>query len=191
MILVRDDIPYSRVGNQYRPPTPDHSSYVAASRIFTPDKSPILLIDVYSPPARWSAGQGTQEQTFQPEGLPAGPGTIIAGDLNAHAHVWDPHQPEDALGRHIEDWMLDTTLTCLNDGAPTRLNPATGGRSAPDVTLVSADLAGGATWKTDPDIGSDHLPINHRDSTGQTKEKRARPPRHEEGEMGGVQPRGG
>ncbi|KAF0297262.1 RNA-directed DNA polymerase from mobile element jockey [Amphibalanus amphitrite] len=34
-----------------------------------------------------------------------------------------------------------------------------GGRSTPDLTLVSGDLAGGAEWETGPGLGSDHLPI--------------------------------
>ena len=79
--------------------------------------------------------------------------------MNAHAAAWDPHQPEDPLGRAIEEWSCDTSLTILNDGSATRMNPATGGSSAPDVTLASGGLGGGATWETGAGIGSDHLPI--------------------------------
>ena len=120
----------------------------------------VLVINVYSPPPRWTAGQGTQEQAFQPEGLLEDNNRIVAGDVNAHSHVWDPHQPEDAQGHRIEDWIQGANMTCLNDGAPTRVNPATGGRSAPDVTLVSASLSGSAEWSTASNMGSDHLPIN-------------------------------
>ena len=39
------------------------------------------------------------------------------------------------------------------------MNPATGGSSAPDVTLASCGLADGTTWETGQGIGSDHLPV--------------------------------
>ena len=158
MILTREDVSFSKIGNAYRPTAPDQS-YVAAARIFTRGKQSILVINVYSPPARWTAGQGTQEQTFQPESLLVDANRIVAGDVNAHSHTWDPHQPEDAQGHRIEDWILTAGMSCLNDGAPTRVNPATGGKSAPDITVVSASLAGGATWSTTDNMGSDHLPV--------------------------------
>ena len=41
--------------------------------------------------------------------------SIVASDVNAHAHAWDPHQPEDPLGRQIEDWSVDESLTILKD----------------------------------------------------------------------------
>ena len=50
-------------------------------------------------------------------------------------------------------------MTCLNTGTATRINPATGDGSTPDVTFVTGGLAGGATWQVDQSIGSDHLPI--------------------------------
>ena len=39
------------------------------------------------------------------------------------------------------------------------MNPATGGGSAPDITLATADLATSLSWETDKGMGSDHLPI--------------------------------
>ena len=127
MILTREDVSYSRIDNPYRPDSPDPHSYVAAARIYTSKKSSFLVVNVYSPPARWMAGQGTQEQTFQPEGILTDPNIIVAGDFNAHSHVWDPYQREDAQGHRIEDWALTAGLSCINDGTPTRFNPATGG----------------------------------------------------------------
>ena len=143
MILTREDVSFSMIANAYQPTAPDQSSYVAAARIHTRGRQSTLVINVYSPPARSTAGQGTQEQTFQPECLMVDANRIVAGDVNAHSHVWDPHQPEDAQGHRIEEWILTPGMSCLNDGAPTRLNPATGGRSAPDITVASANLSGG------------------------------------------------
>ncbi|KAF0305876.1 hypothetical protein FJT64_022560 [Amphibalanus amphitrite] len=85
--------------------------------------------------------------------------TIIGGDVNAHNNSWDIHQPEDAEGHAIEAWAIERGLTIANSGQHTRVNPSTGGRSTPDLTLVSGDLAGGAEWETGPGLGSDHLPI--------------------------------
>ncbi|KAF0313093.1 putative RNA-directed DNA polymerase from transposon BS [Amphibalanus amphitrite] len=85
--------------------------------------------------------------------------TIIGGDVNAHNNSWDIHQPEDAEGHAIEAWATERGLTIANSGQHTRVNPSTGGRSTPDLTLVSGDLAGGAEWETGPGLGSDHLPI--------------------------------
>lgn len=159
MILVREQLAFSRDTARYAPPEPDQETYIAATKIYPPGTPPLHILNVYSPPARWTAGQGTQAQPFQPEHLFLPPRCIVAGDFNAHSHAWDPHQPEDPLGRSIEDWCVDASLIALNDGSATRINPATGGLSAPDITLATADIAGGANWSTGEGMGSDHLPI--------------------------------
>jgi hypothetical protein len=46
-----------------------------------------------------------------------------------------------------EEWIMDNDLISLNDGSRTRINRATKGESAPDVTLVHYSLVTGATWK--------------------------------------------
>ena len=170
--LVREDLPFTRDPAAYAPREPDPHSYVAATRIHPRGLQAITVWNVYVPPARWAAGQGTQAQSFQPEGLSLAPNTFVGGDVNAHAAVWDPHQPEDALGRTIEEWSCDMSLTILNDGSATRMNPATGGSSAPDVTFATGGLAGGATWTTGSGIGSDHLPITTTIPTAPPKPER-------------------
>jgi ribonuclease HI len=55
--------------------------------------------------------------------------------------------------------MAREDLSCLNDGSPTRINRATGGMSAPDVTLVHSDQAGRCEWSCLPPLDSDHFPI--------------------------------
>ena len=131
MTLVREDLPFTRDPAEYAPREPDQYSYVAATKIHPHGLSAITVWNIYVPPARWAAGQGTQAQSFQPDGLLLTPSTIIGGDLNAHAAAWDPYQPEDTLGRLIEEWSCDMSLTILNDGSATRINPASGGGGPP------------------------------------------------------------
>ena len=54
---------------------------------------------------------------------------------------------------------MDNDLITLNDGCGTRVNHATGGESAPDVTLVHNSLLAGTNWKRLPIRGSDHFPL--------------------------------
>jgi hypothetical protein len=159
LTLVREDIPFSTIADPYRPPTPDDNSYCVGTTIHPPKSPSISIINVYAPPARWTAGQGTQRQTIQLSGIATGTRYVVAGDFNAHGRSWDHFQPEDELGRELEDWATQTGLVVMNDSSYTRVNPSTGGRSAPDVTLVSGDMASAATWSTRPSMGSDHLPI--------------------------------
>ncbi|KAF0294379.1 putative RNA-directed DNA polymerase from transposon BS [Amphibalanus amphitrite] len=81
------------------------------------------------------------------------------GDVNAHSDSWDHHQRPSHLGLQIEEWTTDSGLLILNDGSHTRVNPATGGLSTPDITLATADVGATAEWSTQPNLGSDHLPI--------------------------------
>jgi hypothetical protein len=45
---------------------------------------------------------------------------------------------------------MDNELTSLNNGCGTRVNCATTGKSAPDVTLVHNSLVTGTNWKRLP-----------------------------------------
>ena len=79
--------------------------------------------------------------------------------------LWDDSQPRDAFGAILEEWILDNDLISLNDGSNTRVNRAstasiaTGGLSAPDVTMVHSSLGPRTTWKRLELRGSDHLPL--------------------------------
>ena len=159
MTLIKEQLAFSRDVPRYTPAEPDEETFITATKIYPQGTPPLTVINVYSPPARWTPGQGTQAQPLQPGNLALPPRCIVAGDFNAHAHAWDPHQPEDQMGHTIEDWTIGVSLTTLNDGSATRINPATGGLSAPDITLATGDIAGGATWETGEGMGSDHLPI--------------------------------
>ena len=159
MTVIKEQLAFSRDVPRYTPTEPDEETFITATKIYPQDTPPLTVINVYSPPARWTPGQGTRAQPLQPGNLALPQRCIVAGDFNAHAHAWDPHQPEDQMGHTIEDWTIDVSLTTLNDGSATRINPATGGLSAPDITLATGDIARGATWETGEGMGSDHLPI--------------------------------
>ena len=66
---------------------------------------------------------------------------IIAGDFNGHSELWDDNIRGDERGEEILSWGTESNLTILNDGSPTRENPATGAPSSPDVTLADARWA--------------------------------------------------
>ena len=161
MTLVRDDIPYSVSPPCYCPTQPDPNTYCVAVTVHASKALDLTVYNVYAPPARWAAGQGTQEQGLQPSGIRLVHPAVVCGDFNAHSLYWDPHQPETALGEAIEDWAVDNGLAILNDGGHTRQNPSTGGVSAPDVTMISRTFlrSRDATWETQRGLGSDHLPI--------------------------------
>jgi hypothetical protein len=59
----------------------------------------------------------------------------------------------------LEEWIMDSDLISLNDGSKTRVNRATTGKSAPDVTMVYNSLVAGATWKWLETRGSDPYPL--------------------------------
>jgi hypothetical protein len=84
---------------------------------------------------------------------------LLGGNFNAHSPLWDDFQPRDGFGTILEEWIMDNDLISLNYGSWTKINRATRGVSAPDVTLVHNSLVTGATWKQLPIRGSDHLPL--------------------------------
>jgi uncharacterized protein (DUF736 family) len=54
---------------------------------------------------------------------------------------------------------MDNDPIPLNDRSRTRINCATTGESAPDITLVHNSLVTGATWKQLEARESDHYPL--------------------------------
>ena len=100
---------------------------------------------------------GTQEQTLRPELLDVRARSIIGGDLNGHGS-WDPHQPEDGSGQHIDEWVTENNLI-IKTGDKTQINPATGGLSALDAIVATTDITSSKAWSTGVPMGSDHLPI--------------------------------
>ena len=63
------------------------------------------------------------------------------------------------MGGKIEDWLLNNNFSVVNDGSATRVNVGTGGKSAPDITLVHSSWLEKVEWSPTECMGSDHLPI--------------------------------
>ena len=141
----------------------DSTTEILAIDIFARNgKRPTLrVVNLYAPPVL------TNNETIDDRPISLGLNhlqpddrTIICGDANAHHPAWDPHQPSNAAGHALDEWALDHELVSLNTGNATRINPATGGLSAPDVTLVHAGLERRCQWCViDDSMGSDHLPL--------------------------------
>jgi ribonuclease HI len=122
----------------------------------------LRLMNCYEPPRRTGAPNEAPAATDGScglEGLPFDSSTFIGGDLNAHSPLWDAEQPADARGEAIEDWLMRHDAACVNDGSPTRINPATGGLSSPDVSICHPSWLARCQWMPLDELGSDHRPI--------------------------------
>lgn len=152
---IKSDVPYTR-SEAYRDEG-NYSGRMEALSISVKDKGGerYKFVNVYSPPTRVS-GQHSAEGMDQ---LICSKHTLFAGDLNCHSKLWDSVQPEDDGGSALEDWLAHEEFGCANDGSHSRVNPGTGGKSTPDVTLVHNSLLGHVEWECLEGIGSDHRPI--------------------------------
>ena len=112
----------------------------------------LTLNNLYIPP-----GVGVTDLSW----IPVVTNSVFAGDFNGHSPAWDLLQPPDTRGEQILDWSLDNSLECVNDTAPTRLNPGTSGWSTPDITFVTPELTTKTKWAVieETAMGSDHQPI--------------------------------
>jgi hypothetical protein len=84
---------------------------------------------------------------------------LLGGDFNAHSLIWDDSQPRYGYATILEEWIMDNDSISLNDSSKTRINHATTGESAPDVTLVHNSLLAEATWKRLKTQELDHYPL--------------------------------
>ena len=151
--FTKEDIPFITVNHYHGLPDSKLEALII-------DLNPATLhrmtcVNVYRPPSR----RAHQVQDFSTSELPTAQNIIIGGDLNVHASSWDQWQPEDEMGAKLEDWMADNDFGIVNDGSATRVNAGTGGRSAPDVTMVNNFWLDKVEWSTIECMGSDHLPI--------------------------------
>jgi hypothetical protein len=157
MTLVAEHLPYTTLPAAYNNANDPLTDCVTVM-IHPPGEEPLRVSNIYIPPHRWTA-EGMQASPFDPERLPGGPDVIIAGDVNAHGS-WDAFGRQDRLGESLDDWAVGAGMIFANTAAShTRVNPATGGVSAPDVTVIPGRLAGTEDWQVGRPIGSDHLPI--------------------------------
>ena len=145
--LVRSEVPYRVLGS--RSVGGPESLSIAVSTT----EGEIQITNVYRPPTR------VGDALFDPSSLPSGPRAFIGGDFNAHSPLWDPVQPEDAVGQGVVDWLGLSGLQVLNDGSATRVNRVTGGLSSPDLSLAPSGWLSRAEWEVLQEGGSDHSPL--------------------------------
>jgi ribonuclease HI len=159
MILVRDDIPFSRMPSMPRADgVVDALEDLGVSVDIGRVGGRMHFWNVYSPPIRPGPAE-SRSPGFDPQMLPHDDKVFIGGDFNAHSPLWDQNQPDDAMGRALEQWLAETGMLTLNDGTPTRVNLATGGMSSPDLTVMDSSWAGRAEWRVIDGTGSDHSAI--------------------------------
>ena len=84
---------------------------------------------------------------------------MLMGDFNAHHTMWGGDNI-DRNGKTIE-LLLDKHGLCLfNNKTPTYIHPATGKRSALDLTICHPSVFLDFTWGVaDDQCGSDHYPV--------------------------------
>ena len=83
---------------------------------------------------------------------------VITGDFNSH-HPWWGAQRSDSHGKAVFEWVEQIDLVLLNDGSPTRLDPARGIFTCLDLTFTSPKIANKAFWQViDDNWNSDHFP---------------------------------
>ena len=89
------------------------------------------------------------------------------GDFNAHSQVWGCGKL-DPKGKAVEDFINSNNLTLLNSSDITYVHPATGTRTAIDLTVCDPALFLDFEWKVHDDLcGSDHFPILIKNCKGQ------------------------
>ena len=164
-IYVRDGRHFTTLSGPFKP-SADDTTEICGVRLPSASDHGLDLLNIYRPPIH---PDETDDRTdhFDPNLLPSGDNTIVAGDLNAHHPLWDSGCDEaDAIGERIATWLDRVGWTSLNDGRPTFTSYRSGSQTAPDVALCSPAMARRCAWDIGPDLGSDHLPMLLRVRTG-------------------------
>jgi len=100
----------------------------------------VTICSVYLPPSlKWRKAD-TEDLVNQ---LP--PPVLILGDFNAHSTDWGCTNT-DSKGKVIEDFLLQSNLSILNNGSSTYLHPGTGSTSAIDLSICQPSLFLDLSW---------------------------------------------
>ena len=84
---------------------------------------------------------------------------IICADLNAHNEIWDKHVRSDDRGAQLAEAIMDAEGGFLNDAElATPQDPAYGGFSSPDITIVHNGIHHHCDWTPLDSLSSDHRP---------------------------------
>ena len=147
----------------------DKNTDIVAVKIEEGSK-PITCINVYVPPIT-DHRSDSRQQNFDPEKILINKSCLIAGDFNAHSRLWDKNAANtDKVGDILEDWIMNKGLQVLTSGEATRINPATGGKSAPDAAFGHDEIGERCEARIlDDQLGSDHFPIVYEIDIGKRK----------------------
>ena len=159
-ILVRTNIPHSSL---------TLATTIQAVAVRVTLHRIITICSIYLPP---NTAINIQELDDLLNQLPLP--VILMGDFNAHSPLWGC-KDLNSRGRVIEDFINNNNLCLLNEGISTYLHPASGARTAIDITLCSPLLATDFIWSVHDDLcGSDHYPVilkNDKPLASQTVKK--------------------
>lgn len=114
----------------------------------------IVIVNLYNPPNIKLKASNLNEIIKQ-----IGTKYMLIGDFNAQSPRWGSHT-RNFNGKVIDEMLDEKELIVLNDGTVTRCTPPQIGNSAPDLSIVSLNLANKCSWTVlfDP-AQSDHYPI--------------------------------
>ena len=115
---------------------------------------PITICSIYLPPSsRWDHTDLLSLLAQLP------PPVLLMGDFNAHGSLWGC-AATDNKGTEIENLLLNGNLCLLNKKTHTYIHPATGSRSALDLSFCDPSLFLDFSWSVHGDLcGSDHYPV--------------------------------
>jgi hypothetical protein len=81
---------------------------------------------------------------------------IIIGDLNAHDQLWDEKGTPDERGRNLMESLLDIRGVTLHERKKhTRIDPGTGSRTSPDLTIAHETAVHRHSWDTMDKLNSE------------------------------------
>ncbi len=157
--LVHKDVKFSV---EPTPPQLEQDPFLEVLTISIPgvNKDALYIRNIYIPPhssCPQPAGQPPYEPPFNHllDGL--GESYMILGDFNAHSQLWHSDATNDTRGNAIADYITGQTCGIINDDLPTRVTHLAS--TAPDISIVSANLIPYANWRIANKLSSDHSPI--------------------------------
>ena len=128
--------------------------YRCAITIAVKGCNPLNIVNVYYPD-----GIPNGDKASWLESLDNSREWIIGGDFNCRHLLWDPTADPSSCVSFCNS-LIDSGLSCLNDGSFTRLGQVGQTDTAIDLTLATPCIAIDALWATGNDeLQSDHLPI--------------------------------
>ena len=163
--LVHEDINFF---SNTTPATLATDPFLESQTITIPSKGFDLKIrNVYIPPSSSCAPQYNPPIDALFEDLNST--SLIVGDVNAHHSSWFSDDSDDIRGRVFVETIAEHDFGVLNEDLPTRVTALAS--TAPDLTLASSSILPVATWKTEVNLSSDHLPITISLSSEMKKQK--------------------